>query len=259
MATRIGYFGQTSAPANLVNYLWNEEAWDATTPGIVTCIKQNATATYEGATSKYPTDNQVITLDNDEYLTGISFGGNTIRNMHSDSRLACFCLCDSNGGSVHMLIPWDTMVSGNYGTITPTQANKSNQSWTDLTGKTIALGKMQGDKYAIYWGEQHRSVTLTTAYLTKTVSLVINGAGTATISSNSLLRGQTATITVTPNSGYKFDHITVSNGSVTRNDVNTFVYTMSTPAEDSVVTVYFKKFTASAKVGGIIYADWYNQ
>ena len=259
MGTRVGYFGQPTAPSNLENYLWNAEAWDSSTPAIVTCIKKNSSATYAHATSKYPSDNQVITLDGDEYITGISFNGSTVTNMHNDSRQACFCICDSNGGNVHKLIPWDTWVDGNYGIVPASQANKSGQSWTGFAGKTVALGKLQGDKWAIYWGNVHRKVTLTTAYLNRTVSITTSGSGTATLNTNSLSRGQTATITITPSSGYKFDRITATNGTVTRNNINTFTYTMSTPAENSTVTVYFKPFTNRAQVGGIIYADWYNQ
>jgi hypothetical protein len=86
-----------------------------------------------------------------------------------------------------------------------------------------------------------------------------SGPGTATLAATSLLRGESTTLTVTPASGYKIDHVDVSHGTIVRNSVNVFTFTMPTPGEASTITVYFKPFTARAKVGGIIYADWYNQ
>ena len=259
MATRTGYFGQPTAPSALVNYLWNAEAWNSSYPEIVTCIKKNASATYNGATSKYPNDNQVITLDADEYLTGISFSGNILYNMNAGSRQACCCVCDSNGQNFHLLIPWDTMVEGDYGYITPSQANKSGQSWTDLAGKTIALGKMQGDAYAIYQGDHHVTVTLTTAYLNKTITINKVGPGTATLSSNQCTRGQAVTLTLTPVIGYKVGNVIATGGTLTRITSNTYTFTMPTPAQNITITVNFNPVAFQSKVGEIIYAEWYNQ
>lgn len=257
MASRVGYFGNPDGDNTVL--LWNEEAWNSTTPGIVTCIKKNSSATYGSPTAKYPSDNQVIKLDSDEYVTGISFNGNTIYNMNPNgSRHGCFAICDSNGGAVHLLNPWDTMVPGDYGSVPASVANKSGQNWTDLAGKTIALGKMQGDKWAIYWRD-HRKVTLTTDYLARTITTNVSGPGTFTLSSSSLKRNQTANLTLTPTSGYKVGNVVASAGTLTRTSPVAYTFTMPQPAQNITLTITFSKIAYTAVLGGIIYADWYNQ
>lgn len=205
----------------------------------------------------------ILRLESDEYPTAIALTGyqspSAWENQNTEyGSTVTLYLCTVSGvtRSNQQQIGSISVGAGSYSTATFTKTLSNPTTYQNaslyLYGTLNSIQVPSGNSGYI-------TFQTTTAFSTKTVSLVVSGAGTATISLSSLSRGQTATITVTPNSGYKFDHITVSNGSVTRNDVNTFVYTMSTPAEDSVVTVYFKKFTASAKVGGIIYADWYNQ
>ena len=243
MATKTGYFGNPSGS--------NVSFWNADAP-IISCIKKNSSATYNSVSAKYPSDNEVVTLDGDEYLTGISFNTDTLCNMATSYNVAALSICDSNGSNVHVLFD-ETTVPGTPSGVSPPEgvapsvANKSGQNWSNLAGKTIALKKVRGSKWGIYW-PHHTLITLTTAYLARSVSINANSGGTVTINNNSLTRGQTATVTVTCNSGYRVFSITAQNGTLTQNQNGTYTFTMASPAQNAIIDVTFGKANQPVEV-----------
>lgn len=243
MATRKGYFGNPSGTDVL---FWNADA------PIISCIKKNSSATYNGVSSKYPSDNEVITLDEDEYLTGISFNTDTLCNMATSYNNAALSICDSNGSNVHVLFG-ERSVPGTPSGVSPPEgvaasvANKSNQNWTDLTGKTIALKKVKGSKWGIYW-PHHTTVTLTTAYTTKSVSINCNTGGSATLENNQLQRGASTNITINCNPGYRVVSINAQNGGLTKINDTQYTFTMTSPAKDATISVTFGNATQPVAV-----------
>ena len=205
----------------------------------------------------------ILRLDADEYPTAVALTSYKSpsawenQNSEYDSTVTLY-LCTISGTTRlnQQQIGSITVGRSNYSTAT---FNKTLSTPTAYQNAALYLYGTLNSIQVPSSNSGYITFQFTTSYLAHTISLVTTGSGTATISQSSLSRGQNATITVTPGSGYKFDHITVTNGTIERNNVNTFTYTMSTPATHSVITVYFKPFTGQAKVGGIIYADWYNQ
>lgn len=257
MATQTGYFGQA-----IVNNwgLWYN-AGNGGEASLVTKIKRNASATYTSAFATDPSDGQVLKLDNDEYPTGITFRGQyVVQNMHRDPRNANFMLCDANRNNIHYLFyadGWGYALDGNQ-KVAASVCNKSNQSWTDLTGATLGFSR-SGLNYYDISAIFHQQVDITTAYLTRLVSISSNSYGTATISANSLKRNQTATITVAPNSGYRVVSIVPSAGSIVKASATTYTFTMPAPAVNVSISVEFSRSFKIAREGEIIYADWYGQ
>lgn len=257
MATQTGYFGQA-----IVNNwgLWYN-AGNGGEASLVTKIKRNASATYTSAFATDPSDGQALKLDNDEYPTGITFHGQyVVQNMHRDPRNANFMICDANRNNIHYLFyadGWGYQLSGNQ-KVEASVCNKSNQNWTDLTGATLGFSRsgLNGDEISAIF---HQQVDITTAYLTRLVSIFSNSYGTATISTNSLKRNQTATITVAPNSGYRVVSIVPSAGSIVKASATTYTFTMPAPAVNVSINVEFSRSFKIAHEGEIIYADWYGQ
>ena len=257
MATQTGYFGQA-----IVNNwgLWYN-AGSGGNVNLVTKIKKNASATYTSAFATGPSDGQVLTLDSDEYPTGITFHGQyVVQNMHSDPRNANFMLCDANRNHIHYLFytdGWGYQLDGDQ-KVAASICNKSNQSWTDLAGATLGFSRsgLNGNEISAIF---HQQVDITTAYLSRTITVNVSGPGTATISANSLTRNQTANLTLTPTSGYIVSNVVASAGTLTRTSPVAYTFTMPQPAQNITITVTFSQIMYTAVPGEIIYAEWYNQ
>lgn len=112
-----------------------------------------------------------------EYPTGFHFNGNTviwcdgpISEMPWVGR-ANFVLCDSNGGNEYVLgnVAVDR---GRYRVASDFIGVISGQTWTNLKGKTLTLGKVATDSHTseplvcgAYDASYYSSITITTAYV----------------------------------------------------------------------------------------------
>lgn len=257
MGTKTGYFGQA-----IVNNwgLWYNAGYGGDA-NLVTKIKKNASATYTSAFATDPSDGQVLTLDSDEYPTGITFYGQyVVQNMHRDPRNANFMLCDMNRNNIHYLFyaeGWGYSLGGDQ-KIPASVCNKSGQNWTDLTGATLGFSRsgLNANEISPIF---HQQVDITTNYLTRSITINVTGSGTATANTYSLLRGNTAIITVTPSAHYIISSVTANHGTITRSTGTTYTFTMSTPAVNTTINVTFSYLDAAATQNEIIYANWYNQ
>ena len=83
--------------------------------------------------------------------------------------------------------------------------------------------------------------TSTNSAPSHTVTAATNNAsyGTAAAASGTVMEGSTTTITATPNSGYAFDHWTVSGTGATLSSTSTNPTTLTMGTADATVTAYF--------------------
>lgn len=135
----------------------------------------NATATlsYNGSPLK---------LKPYEYPTGFHFNGNTvfwcdgpISEMPWVGR-AEFVLCDSWGGNKYHLADID-VDRGRYRVASDFIGVIAGQTWTNLKGKTVAIGKVETPTHTsepilcgAYDASYYSSITITTAYLARVIT-----------------------------------------------------------------------------------------
>ena len=245
MATRTGYIGNPTS-----TWLWDQQEQ------ITTVISSSLSNGYSGMGSTWPQNSsQILKMDTDEYPTAISFSGYA-RNRGWTEALT-IGLSDHSGNNYHQLNSVTMSGPDEYGDLylDMSQYNGSG-TWTNLTGATLALKKTS--TYRLYRLES-TTISVTTAYLNKTITLHTIGAGTATIDYNSRMRGETAILTLTPVGGYKVGNVVATAGTLTKMSSNTYTFVMPTPAQNITITVNFNPIAFTATQGQIIYAEWYNQ
>lgn len=186
-----------------------------------------------------PADGKLVKLDSDEYPTSISFSGSTIFNVDGNNQTITVYICDTNGNNTHKLIEREVGSAFNMSAM-----NKSNQNWTDLTGKTLCLRKVgsgtsSGHGIVI---ETRASISIETKYVKKTISISQKTGGTVTASKASAIRADTVTLTVSPTDQYwHCTGMTASSGSITKVNNTTWTLTMPEPAVNVTVTPTFTR------------------
>lgn len=181
----------------------------------------------------------IQTLATDEYLTGIAISGGSVYNPSDNDMNFGLNYCGPNNSPSYELMPVKNVVGkgsdlmiGNY---------SKSDTRTDLQGKQIGLyrtGTLQAfTRYnpTTYW-------SINTAYSAYTITIASATGGTVTISSNSRKRGETATLTISPNAKYRLKSITASAGTITGTG-NSRTFTMSTPAQNVTITPVFELHT----------------
>ena len=118
-------------------------------------------------------------------------------------------------------------VSGTGASISPSGASNANST-------TLTMGTADATVTVTFGAIPTHSVTVTSN----------NGSyGTAAAGSATVAEGGTTTITATPNSGYKFDHWTVSGTGATLSSTSTNPTTLTMGTADATVTAYFDEKT----------------
>lgn len=127
--------------------------------------------------------------------------------------------------------------------------DKDNTTITDAAGNSVTLTEnntfeMPASAVAITPVFKEAPV-----YYNVTVNEYANG--TVVFTPDKYTEGETVTLTVTPENGYKLSELTVKNGEtsvdITPGEDNTYTFTM--PAGDVTVTVAFEKITYAINIG----------
>lgn len=193
-----------------------------------------------------------LVLDSDEYPTNATLNGvsmellasiNYTENMYICTHVAndtapgnsyqmaqVWCRCTGDGGTPLTYAGSDTVTYKSF-------------NGTGLAGKEISIRASGGNaRYFVRRANGPAGARITTAYLSRTVSLSVGTGGTATISATSLKRGGTATINITSiSNGYTLNSVTATGGTITPVTVGSkYTFTMATPAVNATVTVKFK-------------------
>ena len=211
------------------------------------------------------TDQELFKLQPDEYPTSLKMTGTAkIAQIASGDANVDFYLVDVNHNStrVHVVnttAPCKSNYEKQVNSIPWPAAISDTQSAKALAGKTLGVlfdAPINGSPF--FRGVT--PVTITTSYDVKTVSVTDNGFGTIKIndaSSKTLLRGESATVTITPNTGYELVDFNISQSGETpttaakieKVGTNSYTFTMSTPALNTTISAPFTKVTYTITSG----------
>ncbi len=214
-------------------------------PGSITLGLPGYTYTYAGYVSVELTSSSIPSVSD---LTGTYFALGTIQYT--------LTVNISGQGSVSKNPDQITYDYGTTVTLTPTA--DTGWSFTGWSGD-VPSGHEHDNPLTITM-DSNKTITATFAENTYTVTASSNGGGTVSPATQNVTYGDSASITITPNTGYHIQSVTDNGtdvtGSITDNGNGTYTYTISNVTANHTVNVTFVINTytiiASASDGGTI-------
>lgn len=246
MGTKTGYLGPTNG------YFGYEGGQQLIAP-----LQINTNGRLSYGQGYYPlSGGTILKMDEDEYPVSVSapsyyndgngdYWENHFANQYTDTTTVVVSLCT-----------YDNSTRANTKQIASfTIPNESTRKYT-FSNSAISGGTVYANKKLYLYVDRGRAwlkggwrFNFTTVYVAKTVTLNQATGGTISISNNSLARGETAVVTVTPNDGYTLNSLAVSAGTLTQLTASTYQYTMSSPGQAVTITPSFR---AGVEAGVII-------
>ena len=107
---------------------------------------------------------------------------------------------------------------------------------SNYAGKPLSVSYWNSNSDVMLRG--HVKITVDTLYISPAISYS-NGHGGKATGATSANRGQSITVTVTPDTGYKLASITANVGKLTKVNDNQYTYTMATPGANATITTTF--------------------
>ena len=193
-----------------------------------------------------------LQLESDEYPTTIALSGYGNgagwENSSSYVASATLYLCTLSGSTrSNDQSLWSFSVDGNRAS-SPTFSAKTLSSPTNYQNKVLYIYSAQNSIGFYSANSGYATFTFNTAYAPGTITVNSNSGGTVTLSSNSLSRGQTATITTNCNAGFSVLSITATGGTITQNSSTSYTFTMNTPAQNATIDVTFGRANQPVEV-----------
>ena len=192
-------------------------------------------------------------MDSDEYPTTIALSGYTngagwANNHNEYATTVTLYLCTLSGSTrANQQSLWSFNVE-HSSSLQPTYSAKTLSSPTNYQNKTLYIYASQNIARFYSANSGYATFTFNTTYVPGTITVNSNSGGTVTLSSNSLSRGQTATITTNCNAGFSVLNITATGGTITQNSSTTYTFTMSTPAQNATIDVTFGRANQPVEV-----------
>ena len=231
--------------------------WDGVDP-FTTVISTDASNGYASKTSSWPKDtSKVLTMDYDEYPTGVSFSSGQFGGPINNGQIEVV-LCDANDDNVYYSLGTRNASGRTQSTTIPTAGGQPNydyhwdnfstfstsgvQNWINLKGKTLALRKrIDTSPYDDISIQGTVKMSFNTTTTSETVTLISDTGASLTFQDNgsttkAMGRNTSAQIFVSVAEGYRLTGITASYGNAPSKVSNT-LYTFTMPAPAKPVTL----------------------
>lgn len=194
-----------------------------------------------------------LQLESDEYPTTVALSGygngagwaNSSSEYDTTVTLYLCTLSGSTRSNIQSL--WSFGIDAGSVAV-PTYAAKTLSNPTNYQNKVLYLYAVQNAASLYSANSGYATFTFNTAYVPGTITVNSNSGGTVTLSSNSLSRGQTTTITTNCNAGFSVLSITATGGTITQNSSTSYTFTMNTPAQNATIDVTFGRANQPVEV-----------